>query len=173
MKFFQATRTFKAIMQESVEDSKGFLAYFIFLLFQFGLIKSQLNFPDKNSIIGNTGIVFGEILGGFDTPGVGEEYVYGVWPIFVIMMIYVNLIGLNSLVALMGDAYGKVQSNAEMYDLLMRLAILMTINQIYVFNRENKDMKYIHFACYADNSGSSADEWEGQVKRIESKINDS
>ena len=75
--------------------------------------------------------------------------------------------------ALMGDAYGKVQSNAEMYDLLMRLAILMTINQIYVFNRENKDMKYIHFACYADNSGSSADEWEGQVKRIESKINDS
>ena len=89
------------------------------------------------------------------------------------MMIYVNLIGLNSLVALMGDAYGKVQSNAEMYDLLMRLDILMRVNLKFVFRREDKDMKYIHFAYYEDNSGGSAAEWEGQIKRIESKINHS
>jgi hypothetical protein len=66
----------------------------------------------------------------------------------VIMMIYVNLIALNSLVALMGDAYGKVQSNAEMYDLLMRLDILMRLNRKMVNNRQDKNMRYIHVVYY-------------------------
>lgn len=68
---FSSTRKFKAIIEESLLDVRGFGAFFAFMIFQFALIKSQLKFPDKFNLVDETGIVFAEILGGFDTPGVG------------------------------------------------------------------------------------------------------
>lgn len=122
---FSSTRKFKAIIEESLLDVRGFGAFFAFMIFQFSLIKSQLKFPDKFNLIDETGIVFAEILGGFDTPGVGVDRVWGVWDVFIMMMIYINLIGLNSLIALLGDSYGKVQSNFDMYDIVLRLGLLI------------------------------------------------
>lgn len=89
------------------------------------------------------------------------------------MMIYINLIGLNSLIALLGDSYGKVQSNFDMYDIVLRLGLLIDLHQSYYFGRLNKDMKFIHFIQYEDHSSSSAAEWEGQIKRIEKRIDTS
>ena len=68
-------------------------------------------------------------------------------------MFYINLIGLNSLIAILGDSYGKVMCNADMYDIIMRLGLLLDFHQIFIFKRNDVEMKYIHVITYQNDSG--------------------
>ena len=89
-----------------------------FFILSFGLTKSMLDFPNNHNLFYEFGMTFAEILGGFDAPGTGEDYEPGKWVLFCFTMTYVMVIAMNSLIAILGDSFDKVQSDLMSYDCL-------------------------------------------------------
>ena len=47
------------------------------------------------------------------------------------------------MIAILGDSYAKVQADANTYDLLIKVALLLEYNKFLVNNRHKTDLKYI------------------------------
>ena len=78
----------------------------------------MLDFPNHHDMAYEFGMGFSEVNGGFDAPGTGDDYEPGKWIIFTISLTYLSVIALNSLVAILGDSFDKVQSDVKSYDCL-------------------------------------------------------
>lgn len=115
-----------------------------FLILCLGVIKCMLNYPNNHYLSYNFGMVFSEILGGFDAPGTGDDYEVGKWELFFATQIYLAVIAMNSLIAILGDSFDKVQSDLKSYDYLQKVDILISLNRkVHFRNKDLKDMRYI------------------------------
>ena len=89
-----------------------------YLIFSLGILRAMRDYPENNSLAFEFGSSFSDILGGFDAPGTGPDYKPGKWEVFFISQIYIAVIALNCLIAILGDSFDKVQSDAKSYDML-------------------------------------------------------
>jgi hypothetical protein len=120
-KLFDRTRELYSIIEVSVQDSLSFMMLVGFLIFSFGLIRSMLDFPNNHDMSYEFGMMFSDILGGFDAPGTGDEYQPGKWVAFCLSLTYIMVIAMNSLIAILGDSFDKVQSDLRSYDSLQKI----------------------------------------------------
>ena len=56
------------------------------------------------------GIVGARALGGFDPPETGDDKVVGNWLVFLMLQTVTAIITLNTLIAILGDAYDEVMT---------------------------------------------------------------
>lgn len=78
------------------------------------------------------------LLGGYEDPENGPHYV-----MFVVLSIVAIIVLLNMLIAIMGDTFGRVQSNTVVYDYRERLSVNIDLESlIYVCARNRR--KYFH-----------------------------
>ena len=89
-----------------------------FLILCLAIVRAMLDYPHNHTLFWEFGMVFSDVLGGFDAPGTGDDYQPGKWAVFLIGMIYILVIALNSLIAILGDSFDKVQSDLKSYDML-------------------------------------------------------
>lgn len=115
--------------------------------------------------------MFSDILGGFDAPGTGEDYEPGKWLIFIFSMTYLMVIALNSLIAILGDSFDKVQSDLRSYDCLQKIELLIEFNLKFPQYRESVDMKYIQVIKYLEQGSGETNAWEGKIKKVDKMIN--
>jgi len=94
--------------------------------------------------------------------------------VFIMVMLFVNTVCLNLLIAIMGDSYDKVQENAfleyrrEMARVLMEIEIMMTKKE-----RERKDYfpRWLHVLQPTTHGGPrSRDRWIGRIREIKESV---
>ena len=51
-----------------------------------------------------------DALGGFDSPGVGEDKVVTQWFVFINLQVITSIVVLNTLIAILGDSYDNVMN---------------------------------------------------------------
>ena len=113
---FKSVRRFYVILIESFKDSKPFLVLLAYIMLVFAFITSLLDLgnKDKTNVIEQGLIVFADTIGGYEAPDAEELEIGWVrsahWVLFVLLALAANIIALNSLIAILGDSYEKVQS---------------------------------------------------------------
>ena len=117
--------------------------------------------------------VFKDSLGGFSAPekdtikDLGERFVY--WVLLILLLIASAIIGFNSLIAIIGDSYERVQSEKAFFDAVQKFAILNELNDIYLFfnmfRTIEPDPRFVHIVKYADTSAQNV-EWLGRIQNI-------
>jgi len=104
-----------------------------------------------------------------------EEYLnikYGDWVVFILGIFIMNILILNSLIAILGDSYDKVQQDRKLYESERKLPLLIELNAIFSLCRSKSgEKKYLHLFTYTEESNVVTDEWAGRVKQMEKIIN--
>ena len=61
-----------------------------------------------------------------------------------------NVVALNTLIAIIGDSYERVQNDRESYDALQRVELLDELNDFYMlFKRAERRLVYLNVVSYA------------------------
>ena len=112
-------------------------------------------------------------MGGFSAPDkdtfkdLGVRYVF--WTLFTLLLIASNIIGFNSLIAVIGDSYERVQVDKAFYDAVQKFKVLRELNDNYLFLNRNKEIKadprFVHIVKYAGDSVHNM-EWQGRIQNI-------
>ena len=117
-------------------------------------------------------------MGGFSAPDkdtfkdLGVRYVF--WTLFTLLLIASNIIGFNSLIAVIGDSYERVQVDKAFYDAVQKFKVLRELNDNYLFLNRNKEIKadprFVHIVKYAGDSVHNM-EWHGRIQNIKEIVN--
>jgi len=90
-------------------------------------------------------------------------------------MFVTNIVLLNSLIAIIGDSYEKVQLDQAYYDTVQKFYLLNELNDIYMFINRNSEVesvpKHVMIIKYVDHNVAQR-EWSGRIKSITELIND-
>lgn len=119
---FERTRNFYVILLESFKDSKYFMILVIYICFFFALIQSLIDIGNENklNIFELALVVFQDSLGAFSAPDRDEIEDFwkrlANWWNFIMFLLASNIVVLNSLIAIIGDSYEKVQLDQAFYD---------------------------------------------------------
>lgn len=111
---FTKVRSFYVILVESFKDSKPFLVIFGYICFIFALITSLLiiGVEGKTQLLELFMLAIIDSLGGFPVPEEEEIADDGKrsvsWVMLLLIILVLNIIGLNSLIAIIGDSYDRV-----------------------------------------------------------------
>ena len=178
---FSKIRSYYVILIESYKESKAFLAIVGYICTVFAIVSSFITIGDEdNFIMLELGfIVFQDSLGGFEAPDKDEisdnlERMAR-WVIFILFLIVTNIIGINSLIAIIGDSYERVQLDRAFYDASEKFGILNKLNEFYLFLNHNKKMAakyvYIHIVRYSKYSISNK-VWKGRIQHIREVVQD-
>jgi hypothetical protein len=132
---------------------------------QFGLAEKFMRFGEDNASFWEQGVlVFFKALGAFEPPPTGTERVSGFILMLMFLMLVTNLIGLNSLIAILGDSFDKVMNAQKLYDLREKNVILLELNEFFrKWNKDKEDFKHIHVIRYVSQEGDSGNVWDGKV----------
>ena len=94
--------------------------------------------------------------------------------VFILVMLFVNIVMLNLLIAIMGDSYDKVQENAfleyrrEKARVLMEIEIMMTKKER---KREDYFPRWLHVLQPTTTGGArSRDRWIGRIREIKESV---
>jgi hypothetical protein len=118
MKLFDETRKSYVLITVGLIDIVGFSIIFFVTVFAFAVILQFMYFPYNEVLLWEqNALVVTYALGAFETPGVQEDFVAGFWAVTLALVAATNLLALNSLVAILGDSYGKVQADIDAYDM--------------------------------------------------------
>jgi HJR/Mrr/RecB family endonuclease len=118
-------------------------------MLEFGLARQLMQIGDMEAtFFEHTALVFADALGGFDAPATGKDAKTGAWVLFMIFMFITNLIALNTLIAILGDKFEEVMAEKHLYDMREKIVLLTELNDFYYFNKDKKDMIYIHIIRY-------------------------
>jgi hypothetical protein len=118
-------------------------------MLEFGLAQQLMQIGDMEaSFFEHTALVFAYTLGGFEAPATGKDAKTGAWVLFIIFMFITNLIALNTLIAILGDKFDEVMAEKHLYDMREKIVLLIELNDLFIFNRDKKDMIYIHIIRY-------------------------
>lgn len=82
----------------------------------------------------------------------------------------INIIALNTLIAIIGDSFDKVQEDKNSYDGLMKVGLLDEINELLMLTNWDQDkpceMAYIIIVKYASYDEVDTTEWTGKIKKM-------
>ena len=177
---FESVRNYYVILVESFKDSKFFLIIVAYICYVFGLVKSVLSIgaQDKDNLLEMVLNVFGESLGGFEAPSketiedIGIRNVF--WVHFTLLLIFSMIIGSNSLIAIIGDSYERVQVDKSFYDAVQKNKMLRELNDNFLLLNKIKETKsdprFVHIVKYADHSVQNK-EGHGRIENIQEIIN--
>ena len=115
--------------------------------------------------------VFLEALGDFERPTIENNpqplLRLNVWIIFLLLQMITNVVALNTLIAIIGDSYERVQNDRESYDALQRVELLDELNDFYMlFKRAERRLVYLNVVSYATSGEDENNEWRGRLKII-------
>jgi hypothetical protein len=85
-------------------------------------------------------------------------------------MFIVNLIVLNTLIAILSDRYDNVRAKETIFDMREKTILLKELNDFYFWNRNKEDMCYFHIIKYVSEDGEISNAWEGKIKQISNLI---
>ena len=90
-------------------------------------------------------------------------------------MLVSNIIVLNSLIAIIGDSFDKLQSEKAFFDAQQKFGMLSELNDIYLVYHEfvpvNSSKEFVHVVSYADQN-SSKNDWQGRIQNTRELITD-
>jgi hypothetical protein len=122
-------RELYVILRVSIADCFAFLAIYFYLLFAITAMMKLKGMRDGSEhsewkFISQIGDVFALTLGFGDPPSAklyeekeeDREIKPGEWPIFLFAMFSVNILILNTLIAILGDSYDKVVMERQKYE---------------------------------------------------------
>ena len=110
---FERVRGFYIILIEAYKDSKAFLFIVGYICYVFALVYSLLTIGDEEKLKLQELVLisFQEAIGEFNAPTPTEIPDYGqrmaFWFFFILFLVMTNIIGVNSLIAIIGDSYDK------------------------------------------------------------------
>ena len=115
--------------------------------------------------------VFLEALGDFERPSIENTpqplIRFNVWIMFLLLQMITNVVALNTLIAIIGDSYERVQNDRESYDALQRIELLDELNDFYVlFNRAERRLVFLNVVSYSTRGEDENNEWGGRLKII-------
>lgn len=101
-------------------------------------------------------MVFQDALGGFEAPQKSEitntGKRYAIWSVFSMIQIAVNIVSMNSLIAILGDSFEKVQLDKNYYEAHQKFGLLKELNQNYMlinrFRIVAPEYEFVHFVRY-------------------------
>lgn len=97
------------------------------------------------------------------------------WVNFLLLLGITNIIGINSLIAIIGDSYEKVQSDRGFYESIYKFDLLSELNDFYLFlyrnRRREANFVYVHIIRY-DDSSVSKKEWKGRIQSMKDHVLD-
>lgn len=158
----------------AVKDSISFMGIVTYIIYIFGVVYLFLIYMKGELIMVNLveqmGVVFAETLGGFENPKVGPEKEPGVWFIFTMLQIIINIIVLNTLIAILGNSYDIVMNEQNAYDMRLKIELLLELNDI-LMRKANEALpeKYIIIVRYFEKNQTNT-QWEGKIKMITRQI---
>ena len=92
------------------------------------------------------------------------------WSFFIIFLTVTNIIGINSLIAIIGDSYDKTQVDQAFYDAVQKFGLLDELNNIYFFFKKYLKLRpqfvYIHIIRYDDNQTDQKKNWLGRIENM-------
>ena len=95
--------------------------------------------------------------------------------LLVLLLLVSNIIVLNSLIAIIGDSFDKVQSEKAFFDAQQKFGMLSELNDIYLVYHEfvpvNSSKEFVHVVSYADQDSSKKD-WQGRIQNTRELITD-
>ena len=81
-----------------------------------------------------------------------------------------NIIGVNSLIAIIGDSYDKTQTDQAFYDAVQKFGVLTELNYIYMFLKRNSKeppkFDYIHVISYDEDFTNNKKAWLGRIENM-------
>ena len=169
---FKNFRGLYVLIKESVRDAVSFLVILFYICLVFGLISQlmQIGVYDL-SLIEHLGSVFLAALGDFtspnteDTPETSKRM--NKWIVFLLLQMVTNIVALNTLIAIIGDSYDRVQNDKESYDALQKVELLDELNDLYmVFKKTERNLVYFNIVSYATRGDQEGGDWKGRVKII-------
>ena len=108
------TRQLYAILLVAGKDSGAFMVIAIFVTYVFAVVSLYQSYMSQEVVeihfLEQMGVVFSDTLGGFEVPGVGTKIKHGAWMIFIMLQTIMNIIILNTLIAILGDSYDNVMN---------------------------------------------------------------
>jgi hypothetical protein len=94
--------------------------------------------------------------------------------IFMIACLFQLIIMLNLLIAVISDTFDKVQENKTSSDCKERCALMIEVEEFFLWNRTGKDKKrYVHLCRYQqinDEESGDQNQWLGKIRSLKSKI---
>ena len=100
-------------------------------------------------------------------------FYYRVSGLFFNVFTVINIIVLlNLLIAVISDAYDNIQENEIPNDAIERCAMMREVEYQRFWNKNKKDMKYVHLIIQSDclKELIEGNEWEGKVRAIKQSI---
>lgn len=106
-------------------------------------------------------------LGEFGTDGFdGNEYQFLLWLYFIICTVLIQLVLLNTLIAIMGDTFDRVQESKDAA-FLREICSLISENRMYLDHEETfRKFKYLTVANIEKAEGSGSGSWEGKLATL-------
>lgn len=139
------TRHLIRSITETFHDMIPFVLIMVVLLFAFASAYIACFEPAQFKQYDYAGRLFKGfelLLGAYEDPENGPHYL-----MFVVLSIVALVVLLNMLIAIMGDTFGRVQSNTIVYDYRERLSVNIDLESlIYVCARKKKKLFHIGIA---------------------------
>lgn len=90
------------------------------------------------------------------------------WALLIGFTFLVNVMNLNLLISIIGDTFAQVQATQTAMIYRMRAGTLLELAEMQKWERDNEDMKYLHWFVYKDEEGNMlADANGSNVKKLE------
>ena len=161
LRVFQKTRVFIALLVQVMIDMIPFMIVLIGALLGFTFsYRALTRYSFNASIKHNYRVMFGD----FDT----DDYTNAEWFFFIFSSCLMTLIMLNMLIAIMSDTYAKVMGSIVPSDYQELNNMILEMEEILIWNRNEGEAKFLHFAHYLEKREEA--EWEGQVQALMKKL---
>ena len=156
---FKKYRNLYVLITESIKDSNEFMVILAYICMTFAfigqlMVMGVINSTHDLSLVEYSLGVFLEALGDFERPTVENTpqpyFRFNVWIMFLLLQMITNVVALNTLIAIIGDSYERVQNDRESYDALQRVELLDELNDFYMlFKRAERRLVYLNVVSYA------------------------
>ncbi len=162
----------------------GEITTFLFILFIAILAYAQILYTTKDTDSEETSTARGSFLLAFGELGDFESIGLVQFLIFALFLFFIPLVLMNMLIAIMSDAYERVQSNAQSADSKILADMILEMEELTRFFKnkfgsgiDDEAKQYMIFSRTRESSGSGGEGWEGMtgelkicMKRVQSNI---
>lgn len=93
------------------------------------------------------------------------------WSLLIGFTFLVNILNLNLLISIIAETFGEVQATQTAMNYKMKANTLLELAGMQSWQREDEDLKYLHWAMYKDEEGAPLnDAWGGKLKKLENIV---
>jgi hypothetical protein len=165
------TRYFINLLEEVFLDIYGFMAILVYSVLAYLFLSIQMNKDDSNGSTDfdtNYGYTLSLLFGDLATSP--SDWVE--WAIATIFLVLNPIIMFNLLISILGDTYGRVQSNSDIADAKELIELVIEVSDMMYWRRDLKIKKY-YIMCEKKNlMYEEQDEQQKAYKKVWKKLED-